>query len=70
VTFEDSFKQTPPANGFEPNFGDRTFEFDVMSYQSKVYFDLFDEFSSNLIGDCAVGLFGIVEKNVQVNMKR
>ena len=72
LTFEDNFQQTPSATSFEPNFEGRAkpFIFPVYSYQSKLYIDLFDEFTSNLIGDCSISIFSVVEKQTQKMMKR
>jgi hypothetical protein len=72
VTFEDMFKQTAPGTTCEPCFENNTapFEFPVYDYHSKVYIDLFDEFTSNLIGDCDVSIFSIVERQTQKQMRQ
>jgi hypothetical protein len=71
VTFEDLFKQTKSATTCEPNFeSNAPFEFPVFDYHSKIYIDLFDEFTSNLIGDCEVSVFSIIERQSQKVMKQ
>jgi len=47
-----------------------SFGFPVYDYHSKIYIDVFDEFTSNLVGDCEVSVFSIIERQTQKMMKQ
>lgn len=65
----DMGKQTS-ASGDATTSDSKQVCFPCYSYQSHLYLDLIDEFSSNLIGSGSIPVFGVIEKKTQFQYRK